>query len=106
MPTPRLHAHPAGRQAAYRRRLAQAREKELAAKGMPPLPAVSTMPGHSRWEALIVQASLLLQTAHEEMQDYYDQRSEPWQTSERGEALLERLQALEELQSAVDELYG
>ena len=104
MPTPRRHANHAGRQAAYRQRQAQARSKELEAKQLPPLPAVATLPGHARWRALTRQASLLLQTVQEEMHAYYEQRSDSWQESERGETLLERLEAIHEAQTVVEEL--
>lgn len=104
MPTPRRHAHPAARQAAYRQRCAQARKNELEAKRMPPLPAIASLPGHARWQALIQHASLLLQTVQEEMQDYYDERTELWRASERGESFQGRLQALQETQDAVEEL--
>ena len=104
MPTPRRYAHPAARQAAYRQRLAESRRKELEAKGMPALPAIAALPGHARWGALARQAAVLLQTMQEEMQDYYAQRSETWRESERGEAFLERLEALQEVQAAVEEL--
>lgn len=104
MPTPRRYASPAERQAAYRRRCAAARNEELETKGMPPLPAVASMPGDRRWQALIRQASQLLGTVQEEMGAYYEQRSERWRESERGEALLERLEAIQETQAAVEEL--
>jgi hypothetical protein len=106
MPTPRRYASPAERQAAYRRRCAALRSKELEAKGMPPLPAVASLPGHRRWQALIRQASQLLQTVQAEMGAYYEERSENWQASERGEAFLDRLQAIQETQAAVEELAG
>lgn len=104
MPTPRRHANQAARQAAYRERLRVARRKELEAKGLPALPAVASLPGTARWQALLQQAERLLQTVHEEMQEYYDQRTEAWQTSERGEVFVDRLQAVQELQSATAEL--
>ena len=104
MPTPRRHANHAARQAAYRERQAEARSNEWASKGMPSLPALATVPGHPRWQALIRQASLLLETVQEEMQPYYDHRTETWQESERGADFLERLEALQEVQSAVDDL--
>jgi hypothetical protein len=50
------------------------------------------------------QALLLLQTIQEEMQEYYEQRSEEWQGSEPGEAMGERLQALQEAIAAVEGL--
>ena len=104
MPTPRQYANRAQRQAAYRQRIAEARRKEMEARGVPPLPAVATIPGHPRWQALIQQAVLLLQTVQEEMQNYYDQRLDTWQESERGEAFLEHLQAVQEAQSVTEDL--
>lgn len=104
MPTPRRYASPAERQSAYRRRCAALRSKELEAKGMPPLPAIASMPGHDRWQAVIRQASQLIETVQEEMGDYYEQRSENWRESDRGEAFLDRLQAVQEAQAAVEEL--
>ncbi len=101
---PRYFATNAERQRAYRHRRAEARRRELEAKGMPPLPTIPTLPGHARWRALIRQAVDLLQTAEEEMQDYYEARSEAWQESDRGDTFLERLQALQEAHSAVADL--
>jgi hypothetical protein len=37
------------------------------------------------------------------MQDYYDQRSEPWRDGERGESFLERQEALQAAQEALME---
>jgi hypothetical protein len=104
MPTPRRYASQAERQAAYRQRQAEARSKEHAAKGLPPLPAVASIPGHARWQALVGQAELLLGTVQEEMQEYYDGRSQSWQEGERGEAFLERLQAVQEAQAVLVDL--
>lgn len=96
MPTPRRFANQAQRQAAYRQRAATARRQEQEAQGLPSLPAVATLPGDPRWRAMGRQALHLLDTMHTEMQEYYNQRSETWQDSERGEAFQERLQALQE----------
>lgn len=104
MPTPRRYANPAQRQAAYRQRTATARRQEQEAKGLPPLPVVATLPGHPRWHALGRQALQLLETMLTEMQAYYEQRSEPWQDSERGEAFHERLQDLQEAYDVVADL--
>jgi len=104
MPTPRRYATPAARQAAYRQRQSEARSKEREAKGMALIPAVATSPGPRRWWALIRQASRLLETVQQEMQEHHDQRSDRWQESERGEAFLERVQALQDMQSAVEDL--
>ena len=104
MPTPRRYVNPAQRQAAYRQRTALARRQEQEAQGLPPLPAVATLPGHPRWQALGRQALQLLETMQTEMQAYYEQRSEPWQDSERGEVFQERLQALQEAYEGVADL--
>jgi hypothetical protein len=64
------------------------------------------MPGHRRWQTLIRAASQFLETVQEEMEDYYEQRSESWRESERGEAFLERLQTIQETQAAIEELAG
>lgn len=105
MPTPRQYTNHAERQAAYRARLAAARKQEQETKGLPALPPVASLPGVARWQALSRQAVLLLDRAQEEMQAYYDQRSERWQESERGEAFLERLDALQELREAAEQLW-
>lgn len=102
MPTTRRYPSHAHRQAAYRRRQADARKEEMKSQGIPPLPPVSTMPGWPRWNAMTQRLLLLLNAIQEEMQDYYDQRSEDWQESERAEALTERLQAVEEALSALE----
>src|SRR5258708_40348041 len=73
--------------------MAEARKQELQAKGMPPLPAVSTIPGSRRWEALGQQALLLLQSIQEELPAYYDERTELWHGSQRGEGMAGRLEA-------------
>src|SRR5439155_784187 len=82
----------------------EGRRQELQAKGMPPLPAISALPGVRRWEAMNRQALLLLQSIQEEMQDYYDERSDTWKESERGESMAERLQALQDAIAAVEGL--
>lgn len=71
---------------------------------MPPLPAIASMPGHRRWQALMRAASELLQTVQEELEESYEQRSESWRESDWGEAFLERLQAAQELQAGGEEL--
>lgn len=104
MPTPKKHATPAARQAAWRARHAEARDRERAEKGLPPAPAIPTMPGTARWNALLVQARAAIGTAQEEMQAYFDDRSEEWQGGERGEALQERIDALEAILTDLEAL--
>ena len=104
MPTPRRYENHAARQAAYRKRQADARNKELGLPAIPPLPAIATLPGWPRCRAITQRLLLLLDTMRSEMQDYYGQRSEDWQEGERGEAMTERLQAIEEAISGVEAL--
>lgn len=104
MPTPRRHVHPAARQAAYRARCAAARKQEQAAKGLPALPAVATLPGWRRWNAVAQQVAQLLKTAVEEMEAYADERSEAWEDSDRGGDFRERLEMWEQALASTEEL--
>ena len=106
MPQARHYENAAQRQAAYRQRLAQARAAQLEAKGLPPLPAVPTLPGQARWSALLTQAQWALAQVCQEMQDYYEARSATWQESERGACFQERLEAVQEVLTQVEELAG
>jgi len=96
MPQPRKYLNRAAQQAAYRQRQACSQQELLSLKGLPPLPAIPSMPGHARWAAIIAQAQMLLSQASEEMQSYYDDRSEQWQDGPRAEELLTRLEHLQE----------
>jgi len=95
MPTPRRYRTAAERQAAWRARQAEARNRERAERGLPPAPSVPTMPSTARWNALLAMAKAALEAARNEMQEYYDDRSETWQAGERGEAMQERIDALD-----------
>ena len=68
-----------------------------AAKGLTPLPAGTTMPGWQRWRQVLAQAEVALRDAHQQMQTYYDERSDEWLESERAEMFTERMEAVEEL---------
>lgn len=103
MPRPRRYADGAERQAAYRRRQSAVATQPRSCGGVPLRP-VPEGAGHARWKALTRNAHLLLQTAQAEMQEYLEQRSESWQDSERGAVLLERLQAIEEAQTTLEDL--
>jgi len=100
MPKPRTRPDrpltAAEKQAAYRKRQAAARQAAIVS-GAPNAPAIATMPGTARWNALIEQARTALTTAAEEMQTYYDERSETWQEGERADALIERIDLLQEI---------
>jgi hypothetical protein len=96
MPQPRKYETRAQQQAAYRNRRAASDRERLAHKGLPPLPALPTMPGNARWRAMIEQAYMLLSGAVVEMQNYHDDRSEQWQDSSKAEDLLAKLEQLQE----------
>lgn len=104
MPQPRCHENQAQRQQAYRQRSATARQQQLAARALPPLPALPAMPGHRRWRALFQLAHWALHAAGDEMQAYYDDRSETWQESDNAEALLEQIALVEQALEPLEEL--
>ena len=62
------------------------------------------MPGQARWTALLAQAQWALLQVSSQMQEYYDERSEAWQESERGEDFAQRLEAVQEVLEAMAEL--
>ena len=100
----RVYATNAARQRAYRQRCQEAGRTAGLNPGVPPLPALPSVPGYRRWRLLIEHAHQLLGTVQNEMQAYYDARSLAWQDGERGESFLERLEALGEVHDAVAEL--
>jgi len=104
MPQLKKYDSRAARQAAYRQRCARSRAQQLSQKGLPALPAVATIPGYARWRSALCQAQSTLSLVLSEMQQYYDDRSETWQESDRGEAFGERLEAIEEVCSQMDDL--
>ena len=103
MPQPRKYENRAAQQAAYRKRQALSQQELLSLKGLPPLPAIPTMPGSARWSAMIGQAHLLLQEASEQMQSYHDERSEQWQEGPKAQELLTRLEHLQEAVAQLQE---
>jgi hypothetical protein len=58
----------------------------------PPLP---TLPSRARWQALLTQARLALETVRDEMQTYDEDRSEAWQQGERAATLAAQIDHLE-----------
>ena len=104
MPQTKKYADRAEQMKAYRQRVKEQREQELAAKGLPALPAIATLPGTKRWAGLQEQASALLETMRDEMQEYYDNRTDEWKEGDRGQALQERIEALESLLSDLETL--
>ena len=104
MPQQRQHPDNAAKQRAYRARQAQARRDEQHAKGLPPAPPLPTVPSRARWHALLAQAHGSLTLARDEMQAYYDDRSEAWQQGERAATLQDQLDLLEQALDALDAL--
>lgn len=104
MPTPRKYASAAERQAAYRSRTADAQARLSCANVLPGRAHIPAMPSTRRWDALVQQACTALQTVQQEMQDYYDERSEAWQETERADELQNRIDQLEEAIGAVQAL--
>jgi hypothetical protein len=104
MPTPKKYADEAAKYRAYRERkksaLAAAREE----KGLPPQPVIATMPGTSRWRAMLESTRAQLVTLRDEMQSYSDERSQSWQESDRGQEFSEQIEEIEEILSSVEEI--
>jgi hypothetical protein len=106
MPQERKHNTDAARQRAYRARREQARQIALTQKGLPALPAIATVPGWPRWNASFTAAHALIADSLTQMQDYFDDRSQTWQESERGAEHQERIASVEAALDAVGELIG
>ncbi len=104
MPQPRKYETRAEQQAAYRKRRAASERALLAQKGLPPLPAIPTLPGNARWRAMIEQAHTLISGAAAEMQSYHDDRSERWQDSAKAGDLLDKLEHLQESMAQLQEM--
>jgi hypothetical protein len=97
MPQKRKYQNDGARQAAYRRRQAQARLQERAEPRLPSLPAISSIPARVRWNAGIRRCADLLALIRDETASYYDDRSDAWQEGDRGEAHAEQVEALTEV---------
>jgi hypothetical protein len=104
MPTPRKHQNAAACQAAYRKRQAEARRLELQKKGLPALPLIPNFPGEARWKKMLAEAGALLSMVASEREDYFDDRSDEWQESDKGDAFQERSDAIADILNAVDDL--
>jgi hypothetical protein len=87
-----------------RQRREQARQAVLAAKGLPALPVIPSMPGWPRWNASFRSAQELIAETLGEMADYFEDRSESWQESERGEDHQEKMTSVEAVLDALTDL--
>jgi hypothetical protein len=104
MPEARQHADNAARQRAYRQRQAAARKAEQEQKGLPATAPIPTMPSAARWIAAAAHAYETLNATLAEMQAYYDERSEQWQESDKGDEFQSKIDALESIVSDLAEL--
>ena len=104
MLTDRQRQQTAARQQRFRQRQRQARQQEQAAKGLPPLPAIPTMPGYARWRAALQAAQALLEQVSQEMEDYYTERSEEWQEGYAGTGFAEQQEALARVLSQLEDV--
>jgi len=95
MPTPKRYESAKQRQAAYRQRC-KARPDAA--------PVKPSMPGRRRWEMMRRQSLSLVEMVAQEMETYHDQRSEQWQSSERGEAFAETLESLADIAAALRDI--
>lgn len=71
---------------------------------LPALLTIPSMPGQARWNASIAMAHQIIDGVVGEMQDYFDDRSESWHQSERGDAHQERIDALGTALDALNDL--
>jgi hypothetical protein len=104
MPTPRKYENAAARHAAYRQRQAQARRQDQREKGLPALPTIPTMPGDARWAKMIEKARRLLDDVVTEREAYFDDRSEAWCDSEKGDVFLERTDTVRDIADTLEAL--
>lgn len=98
-----MPASNAERQKAFRERLRQRLAAVDTPATLPDKPIIGAMPANKRWAAMLDQAKAILTTRRDEMQEYFDDRTETWQEGDKGAAFQERLDAME---SVLDELDG
>jgi hypothetical protein len=104
MPTPKKYSSSAQRQAAYRERQESARQIECERKGMPQIPVIPSMPGTRRWTRMLEYARTMVEAVKQEREDYYDERSETWQDSDKGADFQQDTEALDAVLDAMDGL--
>jgi hypothetical protein len=97
MPQPRKYRSDAERQAACRRRRRAALQALQATKGLPALPSIATIPGWQRWREVLDQVENALNNVLDQMQSYYDDRSDDWLESYKAEEFIERMKVVQKL---------
>ena len=98
-----MAASNAERQKAFRERMKQRLAGMPAAPPLPEKPKIS-VPANKRWAALRDRMQADGETLRDEMQEYYDERSETWQEDDRGAEFQERIDAVERVLDALAEL--
>jgi hypothetical protein len=96
MPAARKYESAAQRQAAYRLR--------CKTRGGPPMSAATAGSAYHRWETMRKQALSILEQITGEMEVYFDQRSETWRDSARGEAFAEMMDSLADIVASAKEV--
>ena len=104
MLTEKQRAQAAIRQRRFRMRQQDIRLREQREKGLPPMPRITAMPGTARWKATIEAAEALLSQAAEEIDEYWEYRSETWQESYAAEELLQRKKRLSKMAETLSEM--
>jgi hypothetical protein len=62
------------------------------------------MPSMSRWTTALAHAYDLLNSTQGEMQAYFDERSDTWQESEKGEEFQRKIDSVQEAINALDDI--
>jgi hypothetical protein len=88
------YASNAERQRAYRRRKRDRIDDILSMKGLPSLPAISSIPGWPRWKEGMTRIAAQMEVIESEMTDYFDERTERWQESDKAETFDQNLNTL------------
>ena len=96
MPAAKKYESVAQKQAAYRLRC----KERKGALGN----TVAEDPGRKSWKAILRSALSLVEQTSEQMQGYYDARSEAWQDSERGQAFTEAMESVADAAEALREI--
>lgn len=104
MLTEKQRSQAALRQSRFRKRQQEVRRQEQREKGLPPMPTISAMPGKARWIATIEAAEALLSQAAEEIDEYWEERSENWRESYAADELQQRKKRLDKMATTLSEM--
>jgi hypothetical protein len=101
MPLPKVFANNAERQRAYRMRQKHKPKPDPVALKTA---SINSIPSTARWKSLREQALSALQSLQNEMQAYLDDRSEVWQESERGMTFQDKIESVEDVTAALQDV--